>query len=610
MNPGAEWKGGLLAALAIALVSFIPQLHFWAVRGQQWNGAYALFQGDETYYSAYINALVDGRPRRNDPFTGRDDHPNAPMYESLLSIQFLPPYAIALFARVMGISASTAFLMLAGTVGFLASLAIFWLLVSVTGDSAFATAGVFVVIGLGAVAAGQGWVGLIFTSDAAFAGQLFQRRYLPAAGFPLFFVHCLFVYQFLTASNKRLAVVKSLLAGLTLSALIFSYFYLWTAAIAWFVAIATLWLIIRRDEAPWTIRRLLIAAVPIATALVVYVLLLSNLPPDIDAAQVLTFSRAPDLLRVPEILGALALAAILVAVRRKRCALKEPMTLMALSFALLPFLVFNQQIITGRSLQPYHYEVFIANYAVLVGLLFVLKLFRSAFSRRALITTAAICLAWGVIEVNQQFKLRSTFDVANDEMVPVFKRLKQLASVDGTWDGLHSTGKVEALVFSPHYGVSRLLPTWAPQGSLLAPGSAPFQSLPQSLRKEWLYTHLYYSGVMKESYRDLLSGRTEDLPFAYFAKSTVFGNERAHLFLGHAQPVRQDEIESEVEGYRAFLDTFSAEQALKRPLTYLITRADDRLDLSRLDQWYQRDSGEQVGLYTLYRLKLRESYDR
>src|SRR5687767_4278231 len=129
----SSWKWSIFPSIAILLLSLIPQTHFWFVRGSQWNGAYAILQGDETYYSAYINALIDGRPRRNDPFTGRDDHPQAPMFESLFSIQFIPPYVIALVARTLGLNASTAFILLAGAVGLFASLAVFGLLASVTG---------------------------------------------------------------------------------------------------------------------------------------------------------------------------------------------------------------------------------------------------------------------------------------------------------------------------------------------------------------------------------------------------------------------------------------------------------------------------------------------
>ena len=602
-----EWKFAVLPALAIVFVSLIPQLHFWVVRGSHWNGAYAILQGDETYYSAYINALIDGRPRRNDPFTGQDDHPQARMSESLFSIQFVPPYAIAFFARTFGISASTAFIVLVAAVALLASLSVFWLLASTTGDVKFAAVGVIVVLCLGTGAGGQGWIGLILKPDTMFGSLLFLRRYLPSAPFPFFFIFCALIFESLTIARKRAATVRALVAGLAFSVLVFSYFYLWTAALAWLVCIACLWLVMRPVDRRASIRVFLILSTLVVTALVFYGYMLSHLPPALDKAQVLTLTHQPDLLRIPEIIGAIILALLLAGARQNKIQLSEPQVIFAASFALLPFLVFNQQIITGRSIQPYHYEIFITNYVVLIGLVILIKLLRPRVSRRGLIVTASLCLLWGAIEVNQQFKIRSTFDVSNDEMVPVLLRLKELATQDGTLEGLRNEGKARALVFSPQYGVSRLLPTWAPQGSLLAPGSAPFQSLDQNQRKEWLYTHLYYCGMRRDSLRELLNNRTDDLPLAYFVKSTIFGNERAHLFLSsNSQAIQPDEIEEEVDAYDSFIRSFSREQVLKRPIAYAVALADEAFDFSQLDRWYERDQAQRAGAYNLYSLKVRE----
>ena len=68
---------GLLAATAVTLIAIAPQLYFCFLRGSQWNGGYAQTHGDESVYAAYLNSLIDGRPRRNNPYTGRDDQPCA-----------------------------------------------------------------------------------------------------------------------------------------------------------------------------------------------------------------------------------------------------------------------------------------------------------------------------------------------------------------------------------------------------------------------------------------------------------------------------------------------------------------------------------------------------
>ena len=68
-----SWKWPIWAALAITLLSVYPQLLMWGVRGREWNGSFAEVDGDEWAYSAYIQALIDGRRRRNDPYTGREE---------------------------------------------------------------------------------------------------------------------------------------------------------------------------------------------------------------------------------------------------------------------------------------------------------------------------------------------------------------------------------------------------------------------------------------------------------------------------------------------------------------------------------------------------------
>jgi hypothetical protein len=97
-----RWIAAILVALALAFITSIPQLYLCYERGQKWNGSFATFDMDELAYSAYANALADGRPRRNDPYNGKDNQD----FESLFSIQFLPPYVLSSVARILNVSVS------------------------------------------------------------------------------------------------------------------------------------------------------------------------------------------------------------------------------------------------------------------------------------------------------------------------------------------------------------------------------------------------------------------------------------------------------------------------------------------------------------------------
>src|SRR6266536_677246 len=105
-----QWKFGALAGLAVVVVTSIPQLMVWLHRGRDWQGSYACVDPDELAYSAYLNSLIQGRPRLNNPYLSSKEVPGTARSENLYSIQILPPYAIAVLARLIGFSASTAFI--------------------------------------------------------------------------------------------------------------------------------------------------------------------------------------------------------------------------------------------------------------------------------------------------------------------------------------------------------------------------------------------------------------------------------------------------------------------------------------------------------------------
>src|SRR5258705_10209300 len=99
-----NWRYSLLPIAALILLSIIPQARLCLERGRKWQGSFAAIQGDEWAYSAYVNALINGRPRRNDPFAGKNDRPGSPQPESIFSIQFIPAYAVSIPARLLNIS--------------------------------------------------------------------------------------------------------------------------------------------------------------------------------------------------------------------------------------------------------------------------------------------------------------------------------------------------------------------------------------------------------------------------------------------------------------------------------------------------------------------------
>ncbi|MDQ3473836.1 MAG: hypothetical protein M3447_08875 [Acidobacteriota bacterium] len=594
-----KWKWGILAAVLVTLVALIPQFFMWGTRGSQWNGSYAEQHGDEWVYSAYVQALIDGRPRRNDPYTGRDERPGQPQPESLFSIQFVPAYLIAAPARALGISASTAFILLGIIAPFLSCLAIFWLLANVTEDARLASAGALVVLSFGALAAGEGLVHLVI-SGSNYSFLPFLRRYEPLAPFPLFFVFCTLTWKSLNDRNNSLA--WPVMAGLCLALLIFSYFFLWTPALAWLICLAVGWVIGKRDDSRPAVRTFAIIFLCAAAALIPYAILVSHRSQLMDAGQKLILSHAPDLFRVPELLGFAVFALLAFAVKRERVAARAPATIFAASFALTPLLVFNQQLITGRSLQPFHYEWFIANYLALIGLVITSVLIwrgreiTKPVRYRVAGRIAFIAVWWAVIEVLAPVKVVIRDSQFTDRAAAVGQRLKELSATEA---GTTSQLDPRPLVLATENKVAIVLPTFTSHAVFWAPHFDFLHLAPGESRARF-YQYLYYTGVDGQKFKEELSKQSSTFAAATFGHERVIPDLTAQVTAISAVEIAQKV--AEFETYRA---SFTHELALQHVISYLIVPAAKEPDLSNLDRWYERDGGELVGDYRLYRVRLR-----
>lgn len=603
-EPRIEWKWGALAALAMTIIALYPQVNLWIARGSAWQGSYVLTQGDEVAYSAYINALIDGRPRRNDPFNGRDDQPGKPTYESLFSIQFLPAYAIALPAKALGLSTSTVFIWLIVIAAITSSLAIFWLLATLTGNSKLAGAGVLFTLCFGALAAAQGVARLMISGQRVHDMFSFLRRYQPSLVFPLFFVFCLLVWRALTSKSARARGIFALLAGALFAVLVFSYFFIWTAAAAWLAGLLLFWALFRRNE----IGRVLITGGIIgifaAASVVPFFVMLSHRNSSMDQTQLLLFTHAPDFLYPPEIIGFLVLAIIAYACFRKLFELRDPLVLFTASCALMPFLVFNQQIVTGRSLQPIHYKVFIANYVALLSIVPLFSLLWRTTGRaipaRALVFTAIAALGWGVVEVSDITSRDAAQARLRDDVIPVARRLTSMIKEDGSFAAALAGKAPYPVVYVSTLDVSKSISSDSAVAVLWALHT-PASGVSLTESKERFYQYMYYSGL---SPKEVATGMAER---RFIVLAPLFGVERIIEGLApNPKPISIDEMGEELRRYTEYTDHFSMTQATNPKLSFVVVpNGEAQPNFANLEKWYERDAGEKIGIFTIYRVKLR-----
>lgn len=590
---------GLLAATVVTLIAIAPQLYFCFQRGSQWNGSYAQTHGDESVYAAYLNSLIDGRPRRNNPYTGRDDQQFA---ESYLSVQAFPPVLLASFARFTQLSTAKLFMGLTAVVAFASALAIFWLLSLMTGDDRIAAVGVLLV--------------LFLSSSNLIAEHLlkigesnnylpFLRRYLPAVPFPFLFLYCGMVWRLLRAVSKKEAALCGFGAGCMFAVLVFSYAYHWSFALAWTFCLAASWLICRHDRKQ-TLIRFSLVAVLILAALAPYSILMSRLGSTTAEIHFLATSHAPDLFRLPEIVGLLTLVVLGWLVFRKALSANEPSVLFTFAFAATPFLVFNQQILTGRSLQPFHYEVFIGNYtAVLAAFMVAWFAFRNLLATRpglariAIAALACAAILSGAAEAVLLSKRQFRGNLISDGARPALLRLAELGKTRG--DGKPDTGSV---VYAPNFVVANAVPSTAPQAVLWGQYLFLFPDVSLAEDKERLAQFLYYKGV---SFTNIDENNFETLnnEKAYYLTSLIRRGRFNPRLSVDWKPIAPEEVRGALDYYANYVANFNRERAAHPELSYLLLSADDPANFANFDRWYERDQGERVGDYLLFRVHLK-----
>ena len=572
-NIARQWKWGLLSAVLLAFITSLPQIYLCYLRGQAWNGSCAYLDTDELPYEAYTNALIDGRPRRNDPYTGRDGG----QFETLFSIQFLPAYALALPARLLGVSSSTTFIFLLPLATIAATFVVWWLLLEVTDNTLLAIVGAVGALSLGTAAAHSP---LLIFQDITTGYDFFPflRRHVPALPFPVFLASTLFVWRALTRNIAWAAV-----AGLSFAILVYSYFFLWTAAVAWFFTLGVLWFLARPND------RIKVTCVfgilgGIGTiALLPYVWLLMHRSNIANNVRILEPTHIPDLFRAPELYGALALGVLAYHLRRRRQSYHSPKILFAASFALAPFLVFNQQILTGRSLQPFHYEEFVTNYWVVLAVFLLFGILRREIPKRIIIYLAVggigIALMLGV----QAARLTRSSNVRFDEVRAVALRLRH--------------ENLNGLVFASDFRLTNSIPAISRNPVLWSRHMYTFSNIDSVEQKKRYFQHLYYSGFDENRLSGLL--RTD-----FFARWEVFGAERANPMLtANPEPISEEEIHNATTEYASFVKSFDAGLAGNPLLAYAIVTPDR--DLSNLDHWYERGEAERTGEFIIFPLTLK-----
>jgi hypothetical protein len=246
--------------------------------------------------------------------------------------------------------------------------------------------------------------------------------------------------------------------------------------------------------------------------------------------------------------------------------------------------------------------MFIANYCALVALVMATAIIwkghggvERIFPKRALAWIAIAAFEWGAYEAHVAAMGSREFNRQLADAQPVAARLVQIAQNEV---GVAS----RSTVLSTDLFVADCLPETAPQPVLWAPHLLVFSGATMMESKERLFQHLYYTGVRTDKFERFLDDGNY-----YGVAVGLFGFERVIEGLSeNREPITRKEIAMEARLYAEYVASFSSVRAAHPTLSFVVAPAEAVPDLTNLDRWYERDVGERVGKFILYRVRLRE----
>jgi hypothetical protein len=183
-----------------------------------------------------------------------------------------------------------------------------------------------------------------------------------------------------------------------------------------------------------------------------------------------------------------------------------------------------------------------------------------------------------------------------DALVPVAERIKAISEQN-------VTGNPRTIMSFdlPHARDpdSTYLPSFSSQSVLWSTHIVMFPDIDSDENLRRLFEFIYFQSYDGKQLRQSLQNDFL-LPLGFFGHGRVFPE-----LTTDSDPITEKERDDIVRKYEEFAQNFSYENAKRYELSFVVVRNNSNNDLSAIDRWYNRNSGDQMGPYTLYQVKLR-----
>lgn len=364
-------KIGFISAFVVGLISVLPQIIFIASLGDQYRGIHMFATPNENAYIAIMQEIVDGHPMVA----------SMPFFEYKDKVPLLPatiPWLYALPTLIFGVSIVSTVIASKFILPAILFFLIYLLVYRVTditekdkwGIFNAVTAGTLVVFGFDLVDY-RSSVLLLLRKITPEGFIIWTRPVNPISGAIFLFIFLICLWGLIQKNKKRLIYI--FIGGIFLAFMMASYVFSWTIAVV--VAGLAWWRFLLKRDYKIAKDILMMSGLGMLFSLPYWLNMLnaSKMPFYKEAAARIGFfyTRTPHFNKFLFAVGILFVLITIINYFKKKKLYKREWWWLSLFFILGGFIVYNQQIITGREIWYYHY-VFYTIPLGYIALIFIL----------------------------------------------------------------------------------------------------------------------------------------------------------------------------------------------------------------------------------------------
>lgn len=362
-----HWLASVIA-LVVGLVSCLPQIFFIAQLGSAYQGIHFFATPNEEAYLAIIQEVIDGHPLVA----------SMPFFEYKNQLPLLPPtmaYGYALVSIFFHLSLAATLILSKFFLPALLFFIIYWFLLKLldSKDAKIAqltavAGGLLVTLGFDLVDY-RSIINFLTTTNRPDGFLIWTRPLNPISGALLLFIFLIHLLQFL--KNKKISFKTIFFPALCLGLMMASYFFSWSLALS-VLGVLGLFALARND---WQFVRyacLVVSGALIISAPYWWVVIKASALPwytEASARIGLMSTRAP---HGNKFLTLMLLWFVSLSVweywKNDRALFKKDWWQFCLALLGAGFLVYNQQVITGREIWYYHYVFYTIPFGFVVFL--------------------------------------------------------------------------------------------------------------------------------------------------------------------------------------------------------------------------------------------------